>query len=133
MSDYDEHLISMAGGGGDVLDQIQARADKATAGPWEVDRNHPFSSDIVGIYSSGAKKYVVMVDEDDPTTDAEANFIAHAREDIPALLAMVREQRAVIERVRELADSAPSFMGFPDSGTIAVFAIRAALTATEGE
>ena len=33
----------------------------------------------------------------------DAQFIAHARTDVPALLAMVRERDAALERVRELA------------------------------
>jgi hypothetical protein len=58
MSDYNEHLISMAGGDGDHLEAIEARVN----------------SD-------------------------EESFA-----DRDALLAMVREQRAAIERVREWVD-----------------------------
>jgi len=102
MSDYTEHLISMAGGDGEVLDQIQRRADKATAGPWVVDE----LGDVEAVPEFDLHRFDIM-----PETIArtelrkeDGEFIAHARTDIPALLAMVREQRAVIERVEALAD-----------------------------
>jgi hypothetical protein len=67
MSDYTEHLISMAGGDGDRLAEIEARrADCQT-------------------YNFGMRN---------------ADKLAH--EDVPYLLAMVREQRAAIERVEAL-------------------------------
>ena len=38
MSDYSEHLISMAGGDGDELDAIQLRADRTHKG-WDLETN----------------------------------------------------------------------------------------------
>jgi len=101
---YDEHLISMAGGDGDVLDQIQRRADAATEGPWEAADSTKIDEDGAPIHCevnvwSGAGDYISTVPEG---FDGNAEFIAHARTDIPALLAMVREQRAVIERAKAL-------------------------------
>jgi hypothetical protein len=63
MSDYNEHLISMAGGDGDVVAEIAAR--------------------IPQIHESE---------------------MSRAEKDRAALLAMVREQRAVIERVEVLVE-----------------------------
>jgi len=111
---YDEHLISMAGGDGDVLDQIQKRADAATPGPWKADGETRGDCVVWGpngrflmnqqaephwIEYPGEKRSVSF---DVDRRDGE--FIAHAREDIPALLAMVREQRAALEQVKVLAD-----------------------------
>jgi hypothetical protein len=138
MSDYNEHLISMAGGDGeaDLLGEIEARAEAATEGPWTVERQ---TQDIGGY---GPYEYVHIPEVTDlewtpdgadchmcgaDFEEANAEFIAHARTDIPTLLAMVREQRARLDHIRALADNAPSFMGFDDTGTVAVFAIRAAL------
>jgi len=100
---YDEHLISMAGGDGELdLDAIEARAQAATEGPWHVDdeeqtvRAREYAGEIVydrsPEYSSEWAKFK-------PT----AEFIAHARTDVPALLALVREQRDQLDRVLELA------------------------------
>jgi len=114
---YDEHLISMAGGDGDVLDQIQKRADAATPGPWKADGETRGDCVVWGpngrflmnqqaephwIEYPGEKRSVSF---DVDRRDGE--FIAHARTDIPALLAMVREQRARLDaidaQVRDLA------------------------------
>jgi len=111
---YDEHLISMAGGDGDHapdLDAIQARADKAASGPWRWDENfgdkgdtgtaltNDAGTEIIGAYNWHCCSY-----RDEPTVDeSSAEFIAHARTDVPALLALVREQQAKLDRVLELA------------------------------
>jgi hypothetical protein len=68
MSDYNEHLISMAGGDGDVLGEIEARrADCQT-------------------YNFGMR-----------------NADKLAKEDVPYLLALVREQAAKLDALEELA------------------------------
>jgi hypothetical protein len=140
MSDYTEHLISMAGGDGDQLAAIEARTQAATDGPWEVDRNYPFSSDLVGIFAQDAKKYVLEVagqgEVNDPTTSADANFIAHARTDVPALIAMVREQRAALDLIANQVNASEALCLMngrdPELASVPAAAIRAALTATEG-
>jgi hypothetical protein len=74
-----------------LLAPIRERADKATEGPWEVDRNTPFTSDLVGIFAPARKHYILQVenqdDVDDPTSDEDIKFLAAARTDIPRLLA----------------------------------------------
>jgi len=103
---YDEHLISMAGGDGepvDLLASIEARANAATEGPWEQGHNWDASQWIKG--GSGGRKFRPSSDTSYgwvPTT-ADAEFIAHARTDVPALLALVRDQQAKLDRVLELA------------------------------
>jgi len=77
---YDEHLISMAGGEGDVLDQIEARIRDCKS------------------YNFGMRN---------------ADKLAH--EDAPALLAMVREQRARLDAATAILDEWASYNPFPDA------------------
>lgn len=61
------------------LDEIEARANAATEGPWNVfmDRiDHPGRSLVAVAYDVGC--------------DEDAEFIAHARTDVPALVAVAR-------------------------------------------
>ncbi|MDF9748657.1 hypothetical protein [Arthrobacter sp. ES3-54] len=123
MSDYSEHLISMAGGDGEAdLDAIESRAQAATTGPWEVTKEAtiiapiPNSGDAYWLFEAhAAHKDGRGIPVDDCIADAE--FIAHARTDIPALLAMVREQRAAIERVEKLADKLEAIQGYRRAAT----------------
>jgi len=100
---YDEHLISMAGGDGETVDQlaaIEARAQAAAEGPWEA-RN------------CGADCCVWVASAEDPDGQlagvagvANAEFIAHARTDVPALLALVWDQQRRLDAVNELVREA---------------------------
>lgn len=67
------------------LDAIAARADTATPGPWTW-----LEGEIRGGYDTGIQRPWVA-DSDD---DSDGEFIAHARTDVPALLAEVRRLRA---------------------------------------
>ena len=72
------------------LDAIKARAEAATAGPWEAD-----DSDADGVNVG----WYVWSDFDETTVAPhldhdDAEFIAHAREDVPALIAEVERLRA---------------------------------------
>lgn len=71
---------------------IRARAEAATDGPWGV-------SDEVPTF------VVTCLDGEGTITDyldeADAEFIAHARTDVPALLAEVDRQAAEIDRLRK--------------------------------
>lgn len=67
------------------LAKIEVRANAATPGPW--------SPETLGavLRSDGRQLACVSVCGDPPSTrDANAAFIAHAREDVPALVAEVR-------------------------------------------
>ncbi|MFE9199969.1 hypothetical protein ACFYMH_28510 [Streptomyces albidoflavus] len=75
------------------LAEIAARAEAATAGPWCTD---------------GAEIY--QGDEADGGT-ADAAFVAHARTDVPALLAEVERLRAELAKVREAAAAARYQLG----------------------
>jgi hypothetical protein len=78
----------------DDLANIEARAEAATEGPWEVRIAPDFNYDV----------RVPYVD-DDPTSTAyiedDAEFIAHARTDVPRLVRALREAWAAEKRVRK--------------------------------
>lgn len=87
------------------LDAIEARATAATEGLWKrsaeqddtpvVYRDHPAVS--------GAAQVVFMADWG---TEADAEFAAHARQDVPALVARVRELEGENEKLRRQLDTA---------------------------
>jgi len=73
------------------LDEIAQRAENATKGPW----HSPGLGEVHSDHDHGIYVRVLAPDEPDPVVadlcgDADAEFIAHAREDIPYLLAEVR-------------------------------------------
>jgi hypothetical protein len=85
------------------LDEIQARADAATPGPWAWTKPEPDAWDGPDLYSQaddtafmfGASGGINVPSED-------AAFIAHARTDVPVLLAAIQERDALL---RELVTS----------------------------
>jgi hypothetical protein len=85
---------------------IAARAAAATPGPWIVDGNTVHVGDEYG----DDFRYIVPIDDMRPhhPRAEDAEFIAHARADIPALLATIAALRLlcsdVIDRVADLAD-----------------------------
>ncbi len=69
--------------------EITGRAEKATAGPWLYDGHS---------YAIGG--FQMMLRRDDVgVTHADADFIAHAREDVPFLLTAEAEARETIARL----------------------------------
>lgn len=67
------------------LQAIKERAEKATPGPWKVGRQSPNGACNVGTING------LLTAQ---TTDgSNAEFIAHAREDVPKLLAEVERLR----------------------------------------
>ena len=90
------------------LEAIKARAAAATEGPWEWD------DPTIGQHWSSPEPWATVVDDEvncggycyggssSPIkSDADGQFIAHAREDIPALVAEVerlREEREELQR-----------------------------------
>lgn len=72
------------------LDRLEALANAATKGPWTLIGG--------GEYVTGVG--VVVAPDDGGVTPEDAEFIAHARTDVPALIAEVERLRAQIERVR---------------------------------
>jgi hypothetical protein len=88
------------------LEAIRARCDTATPGPWvagrEADLMRPMQSFNVGFTRKAFDEAPL-----DSWWQWEANayFIAHARADIPALLAEVERLRAALERVSKIYPS----------------------------
>lgn len=80
------------------LDAIEARAEAATEGPWEWRVSDDRRWAIVDTTSSNRddsdRAIARFVDDD------IAEFIAHARIDVPALVAVVRTLTAENERLR---------------------------------
>jgi hypothetical protein len=82
------------------LDAIKARAEVATPGPWEEDGSE--------IYVVGSRAWVAEschLAEYGVTAhgDLDAEFIAHARTDVPALVAEVERLRADLAGVGRMA------------------------------
>lgn len=81
-----------------TLDEIQARADVATQGPWHT-RHCPPCTELgrleVNIWDTTGNFLITSWcdEDDDPGPDAE--FIAHAREDVPRLVAALKAVEAV--------------------------------------
>lgn len=76
------------------LAAIRARCEAATPGPWDAHANIGYC----GIMADGDKRPLLRADT---CTFADGAFIAHAREDVPALLDEVARLRA---KARELDD-----------------------------
>ena len=91
----------------DRLDQIEARANAATEGPWkttyeEADQWHSITGSPYplggGLWADHPE--VATVDQED---EADAEFIAHARTDVPALVAALR----AVLRVCDATEATP--------------------------
>ena len=79
------------------LDEIKARADAATEGPWVRDMHSPDMSGRSGWYIRGPRKLGLrsMV-LNSRMLPGDAEFIEHAREDVPWLVERVRELSGAI-------------------------------------
>ena len=92
------------------LDEIEARANAATEGPWE------WEGEAKAEWEIGANSLVPSRRPDDPVlygygydasgievkTPADAEFIAHARTDVPWLLEQVDRRDKALEKVLRL-------------------------------
>lgn len=93
------------------LEAIEKRVNAATPGPWRVwdscswrrigteDRHHRRST-VIEPYNSRSDGHPDLLAERD-----DLEFVAHAREDIPALLAEVRKLREAAEKAKSLLDN----------------------------
>lgn len=82
----------------DELNAIEARANAATPGPWEAD-----GADVTTRYTSHSKGLVrwQVASYVDPR---DLDFIVHAREDVPALVAEVRRLRGIEQEMEDLIE-----------------------------
>lgn len=79
------------------IDLIEARASAATPGPWVTFEDGPYCDGAV--YTAAEEEYwgQVCVDPEADDRPTDRQFIAHARDDIPDLIAEVRRMRAVVK------------------------------------
>ncbi len=83
----------------DDLDAIEGRSNAATKGPWQ--------SYVEGRDHLGGSNVIVTGGLDDRSPDieianvsnADQDFIAHSRQDVPRLVAEVRRLRAALKRI----------------------------------
>jgi hypothetical protein len=94
------------------LAEIEARANAATEGPWSVDHDSEevyadtcVATGDYGWIAVGPSGQSPHYDEDTAEGRADAEFIAHAREDVPALVAALRAVLAEVTRFRAAADA----------------------------
>ncbi|WP_140423012.1 hypothetical protein [Lysinibacillus boronitolerans] len=92
------------------LNAIKERVAKATLGPWKVVKSEETGVQIGTTWESGQLKNCVPV----VTTahgvefvtiyinDNNSNFIAHAREDVPALVAEVERLHQALAKIMEV-------------------------------
>ncbi|WP_037161013.1 hypothetical protein [Rhodococcoides fascians] len=115
------------------LDAIEARAEATTEGPWCAITSGIPNGDHWYVCSAEGESLAYIsaddgINEDQREPDAE--FIAHARTDVPALLAALRERDNTITRVRQVLKGA-----WPEDGAgidvVAAEAVRAALDPQE--
>ena len=107
------------------LDEIEARANAATEGPWE------WEGEAKAEWELGANSLVPSRRPDDPVlygygydasgievkTPADAEFIAHARTDVPWLLEQVGLRDKALEAVLELHKDGGESQGYLDDGS----------------
>lgn len=110
------------------LDAIQARVDAATEGPWgmAVSEDRKWALVLVNPGTEAEFRVARTADDDD------ANFIAHARMDVPALLAYARDLEARLEAGRARVGELISEQMYGELHYEDLEELRAALTATEG-
>lgn len=116
---------------------IKARADKATAGPWANDA----PACVAKLWPEGGKMTVATAPHETFFGIANAEFIAHARTDIPALLTALeaseaarlkaeQERDAVKERAAKIAEKHASLYTIWELKSVAEL-IAAAIRAGE--
>ncbi|MEV6737917.1 hypothetical protein AB0N14_13680 [Streptomyces sp. NPDC051104] len=81
------------------LDAIEARANAATPGPWMADGHEIYGSGC-GVLDIEQWKAETLRIEDPEGAKADAEFMAHARTDVPALAAEIRRLRAELAELR---------------------------------
>ncbi|WP_301993973.1 ead/Ea22-like family protein [Brevibacillus laterosporus] len=76
------------------IEAIRERVEKATEGPWRVVPGKMVCFDIYDVYDVYDKLDRSLIHREE-----DAKFIAHAREDIPKLLAEIERLNSVIARL----------------------------------
>lgn len=76
------------------LEEIRERAEKAVYAPWRIGRQSPN-----GLYYVGSTDGLLIAQT---TNEANVAFIAHAREDIPKLLAEIERLQKSVEYCKQI-------------------------------
>lgn len=77
------------------LDAIEKRAIQATAGPWETDASRE------GTFIHNGRGFGIIHSSDEDDNFLDLSFAAHARTDVPLLVARVRELEAALDRATQ--------------------------------
>lgn len=83
----------------EFLAQVKAREEKATAGPWDYEPTYVYSGKIhrVKLPFPEGQSHTFYSCGDGKRANEDAEFIAHARTDIPRLVKMVEETRSMLK------------------------------------
>jgi len=76
---------------------IEARANAATAGPWRGKKDEGVQADATDVFETGCGCC-----SPSHLSEADALFIAHARTDVPALVAEVRRLKGYEEIILKM-------------------------------
>jgi hypothetical protein len=106
------------------LTEIESRANAATAGPWESENTDYYELIFSPHAKIGSTDWDEENDVDGEQCAANGDFIAHARADVPALIAEVR-------RLRVFLDYLAIFEFQENSASEKYYAIRAAIDGEE--
>ena len=115
----------------DRLAEIEALANAATEGPWTA------SGPFIGAVNAPEEDDPIFAEvngEDDERAELDAEFIAHARTDVPALVAALRAVLAEADALDVLAKQSeglsfdPTQSGMATAHRLAARGIRGAIT-----
>lgn len=119
------------------LSAIRARADAATPGPWRPVLIVGCSPERFQVYAPAADNLNVV---QAGIGEGNALFVSHARDDLPWLLDLVRQQARVIADLQEESDAARLAVRYREAlegiaGGKGVFALTGSIArrALEGE
>lgn len=98
----------------DRLEQIRERVSKATPGPWHGDHDE-YGCVVFGNYGWVCPGNGPAYDEDSEQGKADAEFVGHARTDVPDLLAEVERLTAELARVGICGDRLPGLVNYEPS------------------
>lgn len=113
---------------GEILDEVEARANAATEGSWATTFGPHEPARVWGADSDAEPIAVLGGYVEDSDAKADAEFIAHARTDLPALVAALR---AVLE-LADAADAAAADDPDQECGLVHTHQVRAAITSALG-
>lgn len=81
------------------LAEIKARAEAATPGPWVADKQYPNTFNVT--FPKPSKGIVYVDNMAIPQAENDADFIAHARADVPALVSEVERLNDTLLKTEE--------------------------------